>query len=377
MPDWTRSMQQDYEYYLVDPGTWRDIKRITTVKNCTFGRDLEAETLGSATIDVAESLGECYFRGYLVTYQDGIKEKHPLGTVLIQTPSTSFDGKSHSTSLDAYTPLIELKEKLPPLGFSLLKRDNRKIISAAHDLIKEHARAPVIPTESDTVLAYNFVADPNDTWLSYISDLIANAKYTVYDDSNIPRWTRTGYTLALDELGRIMFSPKRDAASMQPVWTYDDGNSSILYPEITTNRDLYGIPNVVEIVYSQGVRHPDGTIHYSVIKRNEDPNSPISIPNRGREIWRRVTEPDFFGGVPSYRQVEEYAEQMLKELSTLEYTVSYTHGYCPVRIGDCVRLNYSRAGINNVKAKVISQSISCTPGCPVSEKAIFTNTLWG
>ena len=71
-----------------------------------------------------------------------------------------------------------------------------------------------------------------------------------------------------------------------------------------------------------------------------------------------------------------YAEQLLRELSTLEYTVSYTHGYCPVRIGDCVRLNYERAGIIDVKAKIISQSIKCEAGCPVTEKAVFTKKLW-
>ena len=70
-------------------------------------------------------------------------------------------------------------------------------------------------------------------------------------------------------------------------------------------------------------------------------------------------------------------EQLLRDLSTLEYTVSYTHGYCPVRLGDCVRLNYERAGITNVKAKVISQTIKCTPGCSVTEKAVFTKRLWG
>lgn len=376
MPNWSESMQQDYEYYIVDPGTWRDVKRILTVKNCTFNRDLEAETLGSATIDVTESLGECYVRGYLVTYQNGIKEKHPLGTVLVQTPAMSFDGKVRSTSLDAYTPLIELKENPPPLGYSILKRDGRPIISAAYDLLRENMRAPVIPTESDTVLAHDFVADPNDTWLSYINALIANAKYTVYDDSNNPRWTRTGYTLALDELGRVMFSPKRDIASMQPVWTYNDDNSSILHPEISVNRDLYGIPNVVEVVYSHRLDNSGELVRYATAENN-DPNSPVSIQRRGRKIKRRITDPDFFGGVPSQRQLEEYAEQALKELSTLEYTVNYTHGYCPVRIGDCVRLNYTRAGLNNVKAKVISQSISCTPGCPVSEKAIFTHNLWG
>ena len=62
---------------------------------------------------------------------------------------------------------------------------------------------------------------------------------------------------------------------------------------------------------------------------------------------------------------------------SIEYTVSYKHGYCGIRIGDCVRLNYKRAGINNVKARIISQSIKCEPGCPVTEKAVFTTKLWG
>ena len=63
-------------------------------------------------------------------------------------------------------------------------------------------------------------------------------------------------------------------------------------------------------------------------------------------------------------------------MSTLEYTITYKHGYCPVRLGDCVRLNYKRAGLNGVKAKVISQTIDCVPGCPVTEKAVFTAELW-
>ena len=111
------------------------------------------------------------------------------------------------------------------------------------------------------------------------------------------------------------------------------------------------------------------------VAKNEDPNSLVSIQNRGREITRRITDPSLAGYV-TQTQIQEYAEQVLKDLSTIEYRITYTHAYCPVRVGDCVRLNYTRAGIQGVKAKVISQSISCEPGCPVSEKAVFTSKLW-
>jgi hypothetical protein len=132
---------------------------------------------------------------------------------------------------------------------------------------------------------------------------------------------------------------------------------------------LYGIPNVVEVVYSDG-----NDIRYSRIV-NDDENSPTSTISRGREIVYRDTNPSL-NGVPTQMQLDEYATRLLKELSSVEYTISYTHGYCPVRLGDCVRLNYTRAGLNGIKAKVVSQSIKCEPDCQVSETAVFTNKLW-
>ena len=124
MANWFESMQQTFEYYLVDPITWKDTKQLNNVKSCTIDRDYETATLGSATIDVTESTGECYVRVYLITIQNGVRERHPLGTFLVQTPSTSFDGKIKDISLDVYTPLLELKENPPPIGYSRLKGEN-------------------------------------------------------------------------------------------------------------------------------------------------------------------------------------------------------------------------------------------------------------
>ena len=345
-------MQQTFEYYTVDPGTWKDMKQLTCVKSSSITRDSEADTLGSATIEVTEPLGECYIRIYLITIQKDIREKFPLGTFIVQTPSSSFNGKIQSYSLDAYTPLLELKEKSPPLGYSIPKDTNTMKI--AYQLTRENLRAPVVKTDNTDVLFYDFVSDVNDTWLSFNKDLLANAKHEYM----------------LDENGRVLFSPKQDTNSLQPVWTYTDDNSSILHPQISTERDLYKIPNVVEVVYSSG------NDYYYAKAVNDDKNNPLSTVNRGREIVHRVSDPDLIGN-PTKNQIKEYADQMLRDMSALENTISYTHGYNSTRLGDCVRLNYSRAGLNNVKAKVISQTIKCVPGCPVTEKAVFTEKLWG
>lgn len=139
----------------------------------------------------------------------------------------------------------------------------------AYRLCREHVRAPVVETNNEEVLSDDFVSNTNDTWLTFISDLISNAKYN----------------FALDEMGRILFAPKQKIESLQPVYTFNDDNSSILYPDIDMDHDIYGIPNVVEVVYSQG--------RYSYYARavNDDINSPLSVHNRGREIIYRETNP--------------------------------------------------------------------------------------
>ena len=351
MPDWYSSMQQTYEYYIVDPNTWKDAKKIDNVISSSIDRDSTTETLGSASINITDIIDECYIRIYLITIQNGITEKHPLATVLVQTPSSEFNGKTRKASLDAYTPLLELKEKLPPLGYSILKGDN--IMDIAGRLSSENMRAPVSIVTSPTTLSFDFVAEPRDTWLSYLSALISNAKYT-FD---------------IDELGRILFSPIQDTATLRPVWVYNDDNSSILYSDYNLEHDMYNIPNVVEVVYSNGSKQ-----WYSRVV-NDDPNSPTSTVSRGREIMYRDDNPSLIG-TTTQDQVDEYANKLLTELSSPEYSVTYSHGYCPVRPNDCVLLNYTKAGLINVKAKVISQKIDCRPGCKVTEKAVFTTKLW-
>ena len=348
--DWTKSMQQLFEYYTVDPYTWRDRDLLKTITACTIDRDENSSTLGSASIDMTESLNECYVRVYLVVNQNGETDKEPLGTFLVQTPSVSFNGRVQSITADAYTPLIELKEKKHQIGYTVRKKTN--IINLVTSLCKENMRTPVIATKSSSTASRDFVAGVDDTWLEFLTDLLGSADYS----------------FGLDDRGNVIFSPQQDVVSLQPIWTYNDGNSSILYPDISINRDLYSIPNVVEVLYSG-----DSTTLFARAV-NDDPNSLISTVGRGREIIHRASNLSLLG-TPTQEFLNSYAKQLLRNMSAVEYSLTYSHGYCPVRIGDCVRLNYPAAGLQNVKAKVVSQSITCRPGTPVSETAIFTRNL--
>lgn len=363
--DWTKPMRQTYEYYIVDPSTWADKSRYTLVTSSSVKRDLKSETLGSAQIECSEALPECYIRIYMIVEQNTFVYKECLGTFLCQSPGFTFDGRVSKVSIDAYTPLIELKEKHPPIGYYLATETD--ILNTVYRIVKENARAPVIKSDELKKLSDGFVSELDDTWLTYLTDLLAYC----------------GYRFDLDDHNRIIFSPEQDLNSLRPIWTYNDDNSSILLPEVDLDRDLYGVPNVVEVVYSTD------TTEFYARAVNEDPNSPISTISRGREVVTRMTNPDISGAPEKNKSLTDeekqdfqivlnnYARQALRDASALECKLTYSHAYNSVRPGDCVMFNYTRSKIGRTKAKVISQSISCVTGCTVEETAVFTTNLWG
>lgn len=358
--DWTSSMQQTYEFYKVNPDTWEDVEKIDCIESCRIQRDTSNDTLGSASFNCSETIDECYIRTYLVCIQNGKRLRVCLGTHLVQAPSFSFNGKRRSITMDGYTPLIELKNTMPPIGFAVLKTDRSAtppvetdILDSVFRMCSEHMRAPVVKSGIKHDLYSNFIATSDDTWFSFCSELLLNAEMQ-FD---------------LEPDGRVMFTKDIGFSEQQPVWTFNDDNSSILLPDITDEYDLFDVPNIVEVIYSS-----DTATYYSRIV-NDDEASPVSLVNRGREVIHRETDPEITG-IPSQEYIDKYAENLLKSLSTLKHSVTYSHAYCPVRVGDSVMLNYRSAGLNNVKAKVQSQSIDCKTGCIVEETAIYVTKLW-
>lgn len=354
MTDWHESRTNTYEYYLVDPNTWTNIRKLKYVTAGSISHDSGSETLNSASITVnEEDLGECYIRVYLITIQNNKKERYPLGTFLAQTSSVKFDGKVSQPSLTAYSPLLELKDVAPPLGYSCRKKE--KVLEKVHSFCEQYCRAPVIQSSSSKdILEVDFVANTSDTWLSYSIDLLSSVKYH----------------MELDEMGKIMFAPDQEIESMQPVFTYSDDNSSILYPEITKSIDIFGVPNTLEVIYSEN------NLYLTSTAVNNDENSIVSVQNRGRVVFERVENPGFVG-IPTQQNLDEYAEKLLKEKSKIECQITYQHGYNGVRINDCVRLNYKKAGLMDIKAKVVKQKINCDTECKVDETVVFKKKLWG
>ena len=97
--DWSSSMSQTYEFYIVDPATWADDEKLDNVESCTITRDASDETKGTAQITSESDLSDKYVRCYLIVTQNTFTYKIPLGTYMYQAPGFKYNGVRSLTKM--------------------------------------------------------------------------------------------------------------------------------------------------------------------------------------------------------------------------------------------------------------------------------------
>lgn len=347
MIDWRESMAQSYEYCEVDPLTWQDARILGTVSSAELTFDADSDTGGSASFEMDEDPGEVYIRVYLVAEQGGETERHPLGTFLAQTARQTQEGARVYYEVDAYTPLIELSEDLPPIGHCA--PSGQVIMDVIADDCASHCRAPVSAGASGSILDAPWCAEPQESWLDFLASMAAKG----------------GLSMRPDPMGRIVLAPARLPSAMAPVFDVRDDECSIVQPDARVTRDVYEIPNRVEVVHST-----NSGCHFASAE-NDHPDSPLSTAARGRRVTHRETSPSVPSGLYGEelsRWLDSEARRILAEKGSFEREMTYTRGFVPgVGVGDCVQLDLASVGVRG-RAIVASQSISCETGCQVVEK---------
>lgn len=353
MIDWTKSMRQSFEFYLVDPDSLTDIKKLDCVISASITYDYDSELFSYGTIECDYIGNEIYVRIYLIAEQNNETERHVIGTLMAQSPSKTLGTTRTSTTYQCYSVLLESRDKLLPLGYSLNK--SARISTNAKDILDDSLRRPCISsiTDNTETLFDTFVSNPDDSPLSFVSDLLdkvdAHIEVTTYGD--------------------VLIVPNQQVNELSPVYVFKDDESSILYADLTVEKDIFAIPNRLEVYLSNA-----GGSMYSEAENN-DQNSILSIPNRGRVIAKRETEPAITG-TPTQAELDEYAKRTLHNLSELQYDITFEHGYHPdVAVGRCVLLNYGEE-FKNVRAYIKAQTIDCRTGCKITSTAVITENLW-
>ena len=160
------------------------------------------------------------------------------------------------------------------------------------------------------------------------------------------------WRIILDGNGTIHIAPFNN----EIVETFSHQENDILEMNVTISSNWADIPNVFRAVGS-GI---------SSIAKDEDPSSPFSIPNRGREIWAQDTNCILNDG----EKISEYASRKLREAQMVSKTIDYTRRFMPdIGIGDYVWLNYPDQDISG-KFIIRSQTLNLGYGGQVSEQVV-------
>ena len=353
--DWKRSMQQRFRYYEVDPMSWRDVREIDTVVSCEVTRDLESDTRESASLTiVGGTIDEKIIRAYMECRQADAStgelsgwERFAIGTWMCQTPKRTWRRGVGELQVNAYSMLLPVSDDKPPV-FHTVRSGSDPAVQAVIAL--SNGVAPVVPCVSGSTLEENHSCDPGEDWLELANEMAGAASMMVM----------------VDAFGKPYLEVDKDPAGLSASWTYEDNEDSILLGGIDDQCDWYKLPNVVEVVADANNSTFIGTAV------NDSPLSLLSVGVRGRRVVERITKPELANVTQA--AADRLASKKLSELGSVERKLTYEHGYCPVRLGDCVRILSRRHGIDT-KGRVVRQTMTLATGCTVTEDAVCEMTM--
>lgn len=329
--DWSKGFSAAYVMQEVDPATWRD----TGVIQITGG-NIKRELTGkreSADVDCKgiEIGVERWVRIYLETQQDGASARTALFTGLATSPADEYEGNARSNTLSCYSVLKPCEDVALPLGWYAPQNANgaeviRQLLSVTP--------APVLVEADAPRLSDHIIAESNENHLTMIDKIL----------------TAIDWRLRIDGDGTIRVAPK----SIEPVASFDPLENDMIETKVKVSGDLYSCPNVY--------RATSGDV--TGIARDEDPDSPLSIQNRGREVWKSESGVN----LASTESIAQYARRMLKQAQQVRKSASYTRRYMPnVRPSDLIRMGYPAQGLTGVYV-VQSQTVALEYGAATDEQ---------
>jgi hypothetical protein len=268
----------------------------------------------------------------MIAEQGGAKERVPLFTGIVSSPSRDIEGNAETRKLDCYSVLKVASDILLPLGWFAPAR------TKGGDLIKillSDLPCPVELDEGSPNIISSFVAGDSDSKLS-VAQEIAEA---------------INWQIKVNGDGSVRICPK----PLTIAGTFDNIENDIIETSVSDFRDIFNVPNVLR-VNLQGS---------AATARDDDPDSVYSTVSRGREIWQQET-----AKLAAGESLGEYAMRRLKELQNPSRKLDYTRRFQPdVDVNDLVSIIYPKQGIGDV-FRVQSQTIELSHGSKVKEEAI-------
>lgn len=316
----------------VNPQTWADAGEISIISG-SITKKAGSDLVQSADITVSEDIGtEAWIRVYMIAEQGGAKERVPLFTGIVSSPSRNIKGAKETRKLDCYSVLKVAADILLPIGWFAPARTNGGELIR---ILLADLPCPVEVDEGAPNIISSFVAGNNDSKLS-VAQEIAEA---------------INWQIKVRGDGSVRICPKPLTIS----GTFDNIENDIIETSVTDNRDIFSVPNVLRVTLGGS----------AATARDDDPDSIYSTVNRGREIWSQED-----AKLAAGESLGEFAVRRLKELQNPSRKLDYTRRFQPdVDVNDLVSIVYPKQNIGDV-FRVQSQTITLSHGAKVKEEVI-------
>ena len=332
---WENGFTASYYAYIIEPKTWRE----TRLLQITDGSISHSQTGLRDSCDITcinYDDREQYVRIYLDVEQAGSSYHVPIFTGLTSAPSRDIDGVLETDTIECYSVLKPAEDVLLQRGYYVPAEISAGLI--IYDLLSV-TPAPVEIVGETPALQTAIIAEDGENHLSMVDKIL----------------TAINWRMRVLGNGTIQILP----LALEPIRIFDALDVDVIEPTLKITRDWYTCPNVLRAI--------SGDL-YAVAKDELD-SSPLSIQNRGREVWQEESNISLNTG----ESIAEYAIRRLKELQNIETTASYTRRYDPdVLVSDRVRLNYPKQGLQGVY-EITSQKITLGYGCATEEEVKYVS----
>lgn len=292
--DWRKGYTSTYYMTLVNSTTWRDVEKYEITGGSVRFESSNLRT--SADVDCRNYTytDERLIRIWMDTSQEGEDGAHvALFTGYVSSPNRRIEGVKETRTLQCYSVLLPASDVLLPRGwYAPLDTDGATLIRTLLGVTK----APLdISNESDDNrrLKQAIIAEQNETNLSMVEKLLSAMNWRMWISGD----------------GAIHVGPFNTEARV----TFDTLANDIIETTITEDYDWFDCPNVIRVIMDE-----DSAISYDY-----DSDTPMSINNRGREVWYEETDVV----LNDEETLQSYADRRLKELQRFSKTLSYDRRY--------------------------------------------------
>lgn len=331
--DWQSGYSATYYMTFVDPVTWRDTQRLE-ITGGSIDRMLSGlRQSASIACDSYPDNTERWIRVYLDAKQGSSNAHEPLFTGLAICPEVQIEGRRQNRDLECYSVLKPASDVYLQRGWYAAAYTSGALIISQ---LLASCPAPVVVADNSPLLAASIIAEGKETCLTMAEKIL----------------TAMNWQLRIEGNGTIHIEPK----STDILATFDPLSYDVVEPSISVESDWYACPNVFMAVSND----------LTGIARDDSETSPVSIPNRGREVWMLESN----SKLSANESIAEYAMRRLKEEQKIQRTASYDRRFYPdVYPGGRIRLHYPEQGLDGVFA-VVSHSIELGYGARTSEQVM-------